>query len=44
MQIFECGIVKKLIFTGVFLKNSIKKSEALGENVSDSERAIRLPY
>ena len=33
MQIFEQGIVKKMIFNGVFLKNCIKKSEALGERL-----------
>ncbi len=26
MQIFECGNVKKLIYTGIFLKNRIKNA------------------
>ena len=35
MQIFERGIVKKLIFTGIFLKNRRKKQirGALGERL-----------
>ena len=36
MQIFEQGIVKKMIFNGVFLKNRHKKNpRRSGKNVSD---------